>query len=99
VPRYFFHISDSVIYPDEEGSDLPDIAAARIEAVSVAGTMLRDHAGNFWETGEWRVVVTDEARVVLFSICCQALAAPTPAFIYAPKTGPTPFYVGRPKPS
>lgn len=88
LPRFFFHVSDSVVVPDEEGVVLADLAAARIEAITVAGAMLQDHAAEFWSSGEWKVIVTGEDRVVLFSICCQALAAPWPPLVYHPRRGP-----------
>ena len=89
MPRYFFHIADSVVIPDVDGIELEDLSVARIEAVRVAGEMLRDHAPAFWTSGEWKVIVTGEDRTVLFSICCQALAAPWPPLIYDPRRGPT----------
>lgn len=85
MPRFFFHVADSVLIPDEEGTELPDLGAARIEAVTVAGAMLRDHALEFWKSAEWKVIVTDEDRLILFSICCQALAAPSPPVVFAPR--------------
>ena len=85
MPRFFFHVADSVLVPDEEGTELADLAAARVEAVTVAGAMLRDHAPEFWNSGEWKVIVTDEDRLILFSICCQALAAPWPPVMFAPR--------------
>ena len=88
MPRYFFHISDSVLIPDLEGVVLPDDDAARLEAVTTAGAMLRDHAREFWSSGEWKVIVTDAHRIVLFTICCQALAAPRPPRVYNPALGP-----------
>jgi hypothetical protein len=94
LPRYFFHISDNSVFPDQDGTLLPNLAAARVEAVAVAGAMLRDHAPDFWVSGEWKVVVTSEDRVVLFTICCQALAAPSPPLVYSPRRGPAPLHAG-----
>lgn len=93
MPRYFFHISDTVVAPDDEGVELPDLHAARVEAVIVAGAMLRDHAPEFWNSGEWKVIVTGEDRVILFSLCCQALAAPSPPLVFHPRRGPAPLHV------
>ena len=33
MPRYFFHLYDDLVSIDEEGSELPDLAAARRTAV------------------------------------------------------------------
>ena len=88
MPRYFFHVSDSVVIPDLEGVVLADDDAARLEAVTTAGAMLRDHAREFWSSGEWKVIVTDAQRIVLFTISCQALAAPRPPLVYNPTPRP-----------
>ncbi len=78
MPRYFFHIADSILIPDEDGTVLESLDAARVEAISVAAGMLRDHAADFWRSGEWRVIVTGEDHLILFTVSCQALAAPVP---------------------
>jgi hypothetical protein len=98
LPRFFFHVSDSVLIPDAEGTELADLAAARVEAVVVAGAMLREHAPEFWTSGEWKVIVTDEDQVVLFTICCQALAAPSPPMVFAPRRGPVLLHVSPEQP-
>jgi hypothetical protein len=61
VPRYFFHVHDSVDIIDQEGTEFPGLQEARGEAVVTAGEMLRDVGGRFWNSGEWRIWVTDEA--------------------------------------
>ena len=73
MPRYYFHIEDHERFLDEEGTVLDDLTAARVEAVRVAGEMLRDHADAFWDLGEWRVVVTDERQATLFALSFQAI--------------------------
>lgn len=82
MPRFFFHVVDSAVVPDEVGTELADLNAARTEAIVVAGAMLRDHAREFWSSGEWKLVVTGEDRIILFTICCQALAAPHPPMVF-----------------
>jgi hypothetical protein len=45
MPRYFLHIQDSgEVIRDEEGMDLPDLAAARDEAIAGARSILADGA-------------------------------------------------------
>ncbi len=36
MPRYFFHLYDDMVSIDEEGSELPDVAAARQKALQNA---------------------------------------------------------------
>ncbi len=33
MPRYFFHVYDDIIAHDEEGTELPNVAAARLKAL------------------------------------------------------------------
>ena len=82
MPRYFFHVEDHNRFPDEDGTVLADLAEARVEAVLVAGAMLREHASEFWNTGEWRVVVTDAKQLILFTLRFEAVAAPIPPRAY-----------------
>jgi hypothetical protein len=84
MPRYFFHIEDHKRFPDEEGTELAGLAEARVEAVRVAGAMLSDNASTFWDSGSWRVVVTDEGRHVLFAVSFSATDAASLPQTYDP---------------
>jgi hypothetical protein len=45
---YFDHQGkDGEIRRDEEGTELPDLAAARVEAVRVAAEWIKDHVSEF----------------------------------------------------
>jgi len=55
--------------------ELPDIAAARREAVRFAGELLIDSEGSF-QGEEWVVTVTDDSGLVLFTINVLWTAAP-----------------------
>jgi hypothetical protein len=73
MPRYYFHIEDHQRFLDCEGTLLPDLQHARVEAVRVSGAMLAEHAAEFWKLGEWRVVVTDEHQIILFALSFAAV--------------------------
>jgi hypothetical protein len=69
MPRYFFHIlSGGVTVEDEEGMELPDMAAARQEAVASARDLAlsADRDGFGKETRSVRIV--DAAGTVLGSV-------------------------------
>jgi hypothetical protein len=54
--RYFFNIKDGRISLDNEGTELADIQAARKEAVTFSGTVLRDGAGeSLWAGQPWQL--------------------------------------------
>jgi hypothetical protein len=44
MPRFFFHLYDDVIAQDEEGLDLPDVAAAREQALFSARALVAEQA-------------------------------------------------------
>jgi hypothetical protein len=68
VPRYFFHVHDSVDIIDQEGTEFPSPEEARGEAVVTAGEILRDVGRKFWDRPEWRMWVTDEAGETVCAI-------------------------------
>jgi hypothetical protein len=68
MPRYFFDITDGHFDPDTEGTELPDIYAAPAEAIRASGEMLSDLGAKFWNGGEWKMEVRDEARRRLFTL-------------------------------
>ncbi|KQM49318.1 hypothetical protein ASE69_11135 [Sphingomonas sp. Leaf208] len=66
--RYFFHTADGSRDRDMEGTELPDHRAARIEATKFAGACMNDNPNELWETGDFRIEVTDERDTLLFAI-------------------------------
>ena len=59
MPRYYFHIEDDRTLIDHIGVDLPDLEAARDEAVRAAGQLLRNgQAKALWTGKPWRMWVT-----------------------------------------
>ena len=89
MPRYFFDVQDGKSFPDYDGCELPDLDAARIEAVRLLGGMLRDEAETFWQGEDWRMSVCDADRMMLFSIQFMATMAPA-MHDMAPPTSPMP---------
>jgi hypothetical protein len=75
MPRYFFHIHDAQDFHDNDGTVLDDDTAARAQAITTAGAMLRDKGETFWSGAEWHMIVADESgRVVCelrFSARCS----------------------------
>jgi len=68
MPRFFFHVQHRETALDTEGLMLTDKTAARDEAVSAAGEMLRELDGDFWRDPTWRMWVTDEAGANVCSL-------------------------------
>jgi hypothetical protein len=83
VRRFFFHSEDGVSFHDDEGTLLPDVAAARIEAARVLGQLVNERPGDVWQDDLFRLVVTDDLGAILFVLDLTALDAPA-----APRRGP-----------
>jgi len=61
MPRFYFHVDDDRTVLDQEGTDLPDVEAARHEAITTAGEMLQDGSGYvIWSGKPWRMWITDQ---------------------------------------
>ena len=76
MPRYFFNVADGSASPDREGTELLDLAEARLEAVRLTGQMFLDDPEEFWRTGEWWVQVADGYHVTLFTLYTTAADGP-----------------------
>jgi hypothetical protein len=72
MPRYFFHVIDGRDIIDSEGSELADLKEARIEAIQLAGAILRDEGDKFWNSGEWHMNVTDASGLSVLKLCFAA---------------------------
>jgi hypothetical protein len=70
MPRYFFNIRDGETIIDDEGTELPDLDAARAEAIGLSGEMLHHgpRATPLWDGTSWEMWVTDESERTLFTL-------------------------------
>ena len=68
MPRYFFSCDGAQVFTDQDGTELPDLHAARVQAVQNAGEILKDHAESFSDYPRWRMAVSDETGRVLFRL-------------------------------
>jgi hypothetical protein len=85
VQRYFFHTADGDVFRDLVGTELPSEDAARIEAARVLGQLVHERPADVWRDDDFRITVTDEADLILFTIDVAAVVAPAAGF-----TGPKP---------
>ena len=76
MQRYFFHSEDGHTFRDEEGTELPNDEAARIEAARVLGQMLNEHPADVWRHDQFRVLVADANGATLYILDLAAIRAP-----------------------
>jgi hypothetical protein len=65
VPKFHFNLDDE---RDETGLDLPDLAAAKCEALEFAARHICDAANAFWDRDEWTLTVTNERGLTLLQL-------------------------------
>lgn len=85
MPRYFFHVHDGVDLRDEDGTELSDIRAARVEAVRFAGEVIANDADRRSLGEDWRLEVTDEAGLILFRLDFTIAESPAAQSALRPK--------------
>ena len=75
MPRYFFNIHDGTSFIDKQGTELPDLLAARRQAIQTSAKMLKDSA-DYWDGTEWRMDVMNEAHELVLRLIFTATAHP-----------------------
>jgi hypothetical protein len=68
MTRYYFHVHDGTEILGREGVAFNSTDEARGEAVRASGAMLRDLGAAFWDSGTWRMWVTDETGQTVCSL-------------------------------
>lgn len=76
MPRYFFHRTDGDFDPDREGTELPDLNAARLEAIHYAAATVKDHPIEVWSPTPFRVEVSDDTGMLLSTVIILEIEAP-----------------------
>jgi len=76
VHRYFFNEIGGQLKPDDAGLEFPSIEAARVEAVRYAAEVLRERPTLIWAGEDFRVEVTDERHLTLFTVIVVGIDAP-----------------------
>jgi hypothetical protein len=80
MTHYFFDIRDGNFMPDEIGLELPNLAAARVEAVAFAGAMIAGDPAKFLH-----VEVHEGDGLVLFTFAFVATNAPEAMLLDTPR--------------
>lgn len=68
MPQYFFNTSNGSPHIDDAGMDLPDIKAARREAIRYGGSLLSDDPDMVMQDNGFRIDVVDEAGSRCFAV-------------------------------
>jgi hypothetical protein len=68
MPKYYFSVSDEAFLEDQEGTELPDVDAARKHAKAVALELMHHRDGMLGHPwGAWTMIVKDDKGDEVFS--------------------------------
>ena len=87
MPRYFFNCEGAENFRDEDGTELPDLRSAQVQAIQQSGQILQDHAEGFADRPWWRVFVADENGETLFELKFTASLSREPQAPYQKPLG------------
>ena len=76
MPRFHFHVHDGCSVLDPEETELPDPQAARLEAIRIAGDILKHDAHRIALGEDWRIEVTDHTGLILFQMTFLVVESP-----------------------
>ena len=73
MPRFYFHIRDEdTLIEDHEGSDLPDLEAARVEALKDARSILAEKVKHGQIIDGQRIEIVDDTGEVVAELPMRA---------------------------
>ena len=78
MPTFYFNLHNHHDDDDVSGTELADLATARVEAVVFAGAYLKDNPDLLSDDQEFSVEVTDERRRPVFAVVMRAHAMDKP---------------------
>jgi hypothetical protein len=68
LPQYFFHVYDDIIAHDEEGNQLPNEAAARLQALKGARELAAEQVKHGYLVRSHWIDVADEKGDILMKV-------------------------------
>jgi hypothetical protein len=68
MPRFFFNVYDDVVATDEEGTELPNLDAARLQALAGARALMAEQVSRGYLVRSHWIDVVDEAGAVVLHL-------------------------------
>lgn len=76
MPRFYFHTEDGACYPDQDGSDLPDLKAASATAIKVLAAHLQKKPHDLWRHDCLHLHLSDHRGMNLLTLTVTVLFSP-----------------------
>lgn len=72
MSRFYFDVRDQQDFPDRTGQLLPDLAAAKLEAVRLTGEILTEMPERLYACERWTMTVRDFLGRAQFTLAVEA---------------------------
>jgi hypothetical protein len=79
LPKYYIGLRSETHLNETLEVERDDITALRLELARFVGDLLKEHAALIWEDQDWRVDVTNDTGLILFTMEICATDAPATA--------------------
>ena len=89
MPEYHIELRSETTIRETYTVDREDLTGLREEMARFVGELLQFHARQIWVDEDWQVDVTDEKRLILFTMHISAKTTPATATIRKPASEPT----------
>lgn len=76
MTRYYFSTDDGRHHEDEQGTDLPNLAAVRTVALTTLTEMAHALSEDFWRDQCLRITVTDDCGLTIMALDLTATLSP-----------------------
>ena len=87
MPRFFFHRTDGYFDPDNQGTEFPSLATAKLDAVRFAAESVKESPEDVWLDGTFRVEVSDEQGMLLCMVIILGIDTPAARALRKPRHG------------
>lgn len=75
MARFYFNSEDGECFRDQEGTDLPDLAAAERDGIKIFGELVLNDPELFLTTETFRIIIQDQQRLTLYVIETSRMAS------------------------
>ena len=85
MQRFFFHRTDGDFDPDNQGTEFPNLATAKLDAVRFAAESVKESPEDVWLDGTFRVEVSDEQGMLLCMVIVLGIDTPAARGLKKPR--------------
>ena len=85
MARYLMNVINGADQSSPVELEAPDFQSLKRETLRTACLMMNENYTQFWDCGEWQMIVTDGSGLILFTLHMNATVAPVAVQHFSPK--------------